>query len=522
MSSRTKLVLLLLLLICWPTAGFAEGHRGRLRHPGGLVTNPLTPVPSTCDYYAAPTGSSGNDGQSSITPFRPDDFWALGQTTMRGKTLCLMDGTYTGDAFMVTPTAGIAGSSASTCTNAQGTGNQPCTITVKALNDGRVLIDAQFSSSTGNCSTGTPRRPFKLDSGSNFWIIDGINFRQSCRQVGLLFNASNNIIRKSIFWDADGTQNLGVVVMDGGSADNLFEDAAFFGMGRNIWEVFNGTRNTCRRCWFRTEGQMNNSGPIHAFEPSYGGSATSAQTVCDNCLYTWYAIAMPQNYVDVGAGNVSHSNFEMAGQIASAAFSEENCGENQQHKISGSLSYLRDADTVGTGNPVGVSSPFGLFNLQRANNHTVKDLFVIVRSGYTGSGGIAGISLGNFSCSPAPSGITLTRATTVSPGAFNNLGSGVTQSSVVTATSVGSAPSPWSDAGGANLCWRYQNGTRQDGTKLWPWPMDARIVAAMTQAGSYAGPCNSCSGGLASRAGTANPTADVEALLGTIPATCKG
>lgn len=73
---------------------------------------------------------------------------------------------------------------------------------------------------------------------------------------------------------------------------------------------------------------------------------------------------------------------------------------------------------------------------------------------------------------------------------------------------------------GANLCYRYVDGARTT-TPLWPWPMDQRIKDALAEAGSYAGPCVNCSGGRQSRAGTADITADIEALLGLIPAACR-
>jgi hypothetical protein len=51
--------------------------------------------------------------------------------------------------------------------------------------------------------------------------------------------------------------------------------------------------------------------------------------------------------------------------------------------------------------------------------------------------------------------------------------------------------------------------------------MNARILAATTAAGAYAGPCTTnCVGGRATRTPT-NVTTEIEALLGTIPAACR-
>jgi hypothetical protein len=57
-------------------------------------------------------------------------------------------------------------------------------------------------------------------------------------------------------------------------------------------------------------------------------------------------------------------------------------------------------------------------------------------------------------------------------------------------------------------------------TPLWPWPMNERIRAATAVAGSYTGPCASCVGGRAARTQT-DVTAEVEELLGAIPASCR-
>jgi hypothetical protein len=76
---------------------------------------------------------------------------------------------------------------------------------------------------------------------------------------------------------------------------------------------------------------------------------------------------------------------------------------------------------------------------------------------------------------------------------------------------------PWQNTStnGARLCYRW--GTT---TPLWPWPMNERIKRATESAGSYSGPCPTCVGGRAVRTAT-DVTADIEKLLGTIPASCR-
>jgi hypothetical protein len=50
--------------------------------------------------------------------------------------------------------------------------------------------------------------------------------------------------------------------------------------------------------------------------------------------------------------------------------------------------------------------------------------------------------------------------------------------------------------------------------------MNERIKAATAAAGSYSGPCPTCVGGRGVRTAT-DVTADIEELLGTIPAACR-
>jgi len=57
---------------------------------------------------------------------------------------------------------------------------------------------------------------------------------------------------------------------------------------------------------------------------------------------------------------------------------------------------------------------------------------------------------------------------------------------------------------GANLCYRYQNGARTT-EPLWPWPMNQRILDAMSQSGRA----------------SIDVTATIEGMFGAIPIQCK-
>src|SRR5262245_47422996 len=80
---------------------------------------------ASCTHYASPNGTGS--GLSSSQPFKIANFWPLAKA---GRTLCLLDGKYTGSASMINPPQ-----------NLSGTASAP--ITVRALNDGKVTINGQ-------------------------------------------------------------------------------------------------------------------------------------------------------------------------------------------------------------------------------------------------------------------------------------------------------------------------------------------------------------------------------------------
>lgn len=222
----------------------------------------LTPVAS-CDFYAAPTGSASNDGLSTGSPFRPSDFWALGQSTIRGRTLCLLDGTYQGTAFMIVPTAGLSGTSSQV-------------ITVQSLNEGNVFIDGQFTRPPFNSVNNSYLTFIGIDFGNSdldSWVIqiagaDHLTMRRIC--------ASNSFMSTT----GAGVGN-GMVMGFYGSAssNNTFEDFCLFGTARNVLvESSNGTANTFRRFWMRWEGwcrdgRMILQAPYYSDTPTPSGGA---------------------------------------------------------------------------------------------------------------------------------------------------------------------------------------------------------------------------------------------------------
>ena len=136
---------------------------------GGTVTAPLTlsyttaPIPGVCSHWASPAG--GGNGLAVGTPFTVAAWLALPPSP--GHTLCLLDGTYTGTSGMVTPGAGLSGTSA-------------LPLTVQAVNDGAVLLDGELA-----------RNPVVLAGTNTWWVVKGLNGRNGLTSV-FQFLGSNN------------------------------------------------------------------------------------------------------------------------------------------------------------------------------------------------------------------------------------------------------------------------------------------------------------------------------------------
>jgi hypothetical protein len=151
------------------------------------------------DYYASPTRRGS--GSSEATPFLIADAWSVIQP---GDTLYLLDGVYKGFDSMIQPLAGV-------------TGTIDQRITIRALNDGKVLIDGE----------GQQNRVVWLTWGNDYFTIEGIN---AANGLNYVIDASGvgNIFRRTIAWNAiestDGEQTW-----KSSGYNALVEDCAAFG-----------------------------------------------------------------------------------------------------------------------------------------------------------------------------------------------------------------------------------------------------------------------------------------------------
>jgi hypothetical protein len=242
---RSRTILVVLLVICGLVAPRPYSAWG---------------VPA-CDYFASPSGRG--DGSSPARAFRVNSFWKYARP---GVTLCLLDGKYSEADSTITPPKDLGG-------------RDGAPIVVRALNDGKVLIDGQGA-----------RRPVYLYQ-NDWFLIDGINACCSSASVVEIARSSHDVIRRVAAWDAhDGNDKIFGVHY---SQYNTLEDVAGWGIARKTFEFsYGGDFTTVRRAWGRWEGSTV-AGPKMVYSLVYN----NYNTLIENSLGTWSGEKMPATYV---------------------------------------------------------------------------------------------------------------------------------------------------------------------------------------------------------------------------------
>lgn len=420
---------------------------------------------ASCTHYASPTGSGS--GTSISQPFKIANFWSLAKP---GYTLCLLDGEYTGSASMINPPQNLSGTSSAR-------------ITVQALNDGKVFINGQGS-----------HYPVQLKY-NNYFVIEGINAANSAASVVSISQSHNNIVRRVAAWDAaDGNHSIFGIH---NANYNLLEDVAGWGIARKIYESSQGGNyTTIRRSWGRWEGS-HVVGPKMTYTLAYN----NYNMIVENAIGTWSGERMKQTYTLLdyygkpwtgnGAGTYTNYGVDQAyGIFGNDGFTGSD--KNARAKLLGSFAYIRGADRFQPSQAIFITKidsvdiahsgayiqpgthtnkrPYALYNLQTA----------------TGTG------------------LAIRNSTSIG-GAGPYYGSEWKKSGLSEGTSLSTVANPFtSSTSGANLCYRYQNGTLTN-QPLWPWPMNQRIIDATAKSGRAA----------------VDVTKTIESMLGTIPAACR-
>jgi hypothetical protein len=486
-KERVILAAFLMLTFMMPGEGRPQSPSSQCPPAGAVLT---------LVRYAAP-GGDGN-GLSVGSPFRVEEFWGSAQA---GSTLCLASGTYTrNNGGLLTPPAGLSGDASKA-------------ITVAAIDESDPpLFDGQWQGA-----------PISLSQNS-YWIVEGVNARSGETLIRIGENSDHNIIRRVVVWDAVWNHNNELVGIHYGSNDNLLEDIAAFGPSRKaLNNTQGGDNNTYRRIWIQHQGS-GDDGPttVEVAYNSYGGHFENILASMDWKFgpETWtrtsngtsLAVTQGGDYRAVNTNNI----------IGAASMNPvEECADAT---VYGSLAYLKSDyifHSEGNDNH-GLGAPMLYFTGYNLDCITLRHVMVYIDSGNDRYDQYRGIFLGS------PSGEGTTRSwsaenlTSVSgpQGNYIDASWGV-GSTISTGARRDDVASPWTaTTSGANLCYQYKDGVVTN-VPLWPWPMNERIKQATAMAGVYSPPsCLGCLGGRASRVAI-DVTADIEAMLGVIPAQCR-
>jgi hypothetical protein len=407
-----------------------------------------------CDYYASPKGAA--DGKSISTPFQVSKFWAA---AVPGKTLCLLDGEY---QYIQPPV------------NLKGEAGKP--ITIKALNEGNVMVNGQFKA-----------MPVKLEY-NDYFIIEGINACNGTNAVVQILNGKHNQIKKVCAWDATNTNdgNTEIFGVHTNSSHNLFEDCAGWGRCRKVFQnSYGGNNTTYRRCFAKW---TNNYGDNSGGEMCYSLAYHSQGTIIENCIGTWDGVnkSKPPRCIFSNDDPCDTPHLEHHG-----------------YKLLGCLAYLNANDTY---------QPDTLFHSIYLDDVVFKDLVAVTAGwrinlqNYFRCGGMGGDH--HYPATNAvATGITAIGLSGVGGMYLGKIwfGSDWKVSDTVAVDTIDAESNPFTGTKGAKLCYKYVDGmlTKE---KLWPWPMNERIKNAMMQAGRT----------------VVDVTQTMEVFFGPIPDSCGG
>lgn len=404
--------------------------------------------------------SSHGSGASCTeqSPCKIASWWGMAGP---GKTLCLKSGTYTGSDSMITPPSGRAG-------------QQGNPITIRAAQEGTVLLDARHEGFAVRLSG---------SNGNHWFVIEGINAKNGLEALYSV-SGNDNILRRVIGWDGtSGQSDSNIFRMTG--LRTLLEDCA--GWGANARKIIDGAQagnvqgSTVRRCWAEwNDWPSGGSWPINTYQMGYN----TLNQLYENILGTTRRTGelSPGDHEGVMRGFRGGGNppFDMQGT-----------------KLLGSVFYTT---------PGATNMGDSLLTTDEVANLYIEDFAAIVDADrgesimpwYMGSCIAPGHCTNNVckNCLAVHDG---------RPGeAMSNAGwsfPGLRQGQGLAAATGGQSAFQLLPG----LCTRVVKGQRTE-TPLWPWAMDARIKEAR-QASGYA---------------PVNVTADMERILGPIPAACKG
>ena len=429
--------------------------------------------PQGSTYYISPQGDDADDGMSAGAPW--GTFGHAWEVLQPGDTLLLLDGTYTG------ATTGVVQPNIR-----NGAPGKP--ITIKALNDGKAVIDGEGSNIPVRLGENWgPHGPI-----GDWFVIDGLVARNGTLSNFRIEHGNHNVLRRISAYNVDPDDNslaIGIVWSD----DNLVEDFVAAGTGRYMANVFTSSGNTLRRgftMWQQWDGRhfCGVSWPDGNNVGVYNSSSTTVENV-------------------IAYGRGLTGIFIQANDDAAVA---------DDNQVLGSMALLQGADydgsswTYGTGerqptarpgpitNPYGEPCPdnitqwewgghrqgFNLFGQGELHDNVFRDILA------TGNIGLGWASQHPYGLGPV--GTVIDHATIYGNGSditsweaaqggeiyidrrntvLNNGGLSISNSRI--------AHSEWAEQGeGARFQYRYVDRQLTD-QPLLPWPMERRIKAEL-------------------------------------------
>jgi len=426
-----------------------------------VVTLPRWVEAQSCTHYAADSPQGVGDHTSEANAGDVSTAWAK---LSAGDTLCLVDGTYTGANSMIEPPNGMSG-----------TAGNP--ITVKALNDGGATLNGQFA-----------RQPVALYQ-NDWFVLEGFNAHSSNNSVVHIAgpsgggNGSDNVIvRRVVAWDAPFDSNSQVFDVDN-SQGVLLEDVAGFGSGRKTFVVYRSDDVILRRAWGRWEGS-NRSGPKEAFSLSY----RSYDVIGENLIAFWTG----------GLGGVTDQLYGALSRDRLEA--NDDPWEDPDRNFAGNVKLLGSIAYVPATASPSPGSDFGGVFLGGMDFLELIDVVSYVNKATTNT-----FSLVNCgSCTGPVDNLTASNLTAIGGDGSARIESQWAINNIDERATVAQAANIYTNPTGSRICYNFVDGTLTS-EPLWPWPMNQRIIDAMTDAGVT----------------PVDVTATIESIFGTIPAECR-
>jgi hypothetical protein len=428
------------------------------------------------DYYASPTGSGTTCSNSSPCNVS----YAVNTKSSAGDTVLLKDGTYTGTNSMIAPTkSGI---------------NDSTRITIKALNDGKAIVDGQGS-----------WVPCLLNELS-YIDLEGIVCKNSSSNVVNIYSSSYINLRRVSAYDAKDNGNTFVFYV-AYSDQILLEDVAASNTGRYMYNIYESDYVTVRRCYGRwTDYVANPTSMPKGIMQIYG----SNYNVVENCIGV-IAVSPPNEggglAVWANTYNMSASHNKIYGTVMIGAFA----GASFSTSAAANANNTNDTTDNEFYNIVAIdNTTLGISNFHhRAGSVIVKNV-TLVNSGYAGfnSDRQAGYPYPPYNMSSTVKnsvflshrvGFNVKTSEITETNKYNNYYNNTSNYSGFVSKGIGEittqpnydtttygkgayliAPTALKGLGengtnmGAEVLYRYQNGTLTS-TPLWPWPMEARI-----------------------------------------------